>query len=235
MFFVISGVFWTKSALEILGGIFLIFVAGLGLGVAGAAVINANSAVPNADSLLRSIQDTATLVTEKATYDVYVSSGIIDGFKGANSYSGEFTGTGEIHAGIDFSDMTTENIHYENGVYNIQIPPPKFTTCVLSNFKQISRSATLFLVDWNRLYDLATIDAYNSVTEQGVEGKLLDLAETKAGDVLVNLVSDLTGKNTEITYSQEGRGEKSDPRCTPDFPNGWGKEDLNYNWIKLPS
>jgi hypothetical protein len=234
MFFVIPGLLWIKSTVIIIGGIIGVFVSGMTIGVVGAAIINSNSAVPNATALLKSIQETATLVTERATYDIHVSAGIIDGFKGANSYSGEFTGIGEIHTGIDLSEMTQDHITFTDNSYTIQLPPAKFTTCVLSNFSQISHSATLFSVDWKWLYELATIDAYYATTEQGVEAGLLDLAEQKAGEIVSSIVFNLTGKEATILYTQEGRGEGSDIRCTPPFPEGWGKEDLNYNWVRLP-
>src|SRR5262245_30348489 len=49
-------------------------------------------AFPNASAILSHIEDTAELVTHKRTYDIYVSTGIIAGFKGANSFSGDYRG-----------------------------------------------------------------------------------------------------------------------------------------------
>ncbi|MCB9455643.1 MAG: DUF4230 domain-containing protein [Anaerolineaceae bacterium] len=218
---------------------FVIWIGGLvvALGTVGAAwsVLSPQSPVPNAAAILRSIQDTALLVTEIAFYDVHVKSGIIDGFAGANTYSGEFRGTGEIHAGIDLTDMAEGDIVFKNGTFEITVPAPKFTTCILTDFRQTWQSLVLFQPDWNRLREFASVDAYNAMTYQGVIGGLLDLAEQKAGDIISDIVHNTTGLDVILHFSEAGRGDKSDPRCTPAFPPGWGKEDASYFWVRLPS
>jgi hypothetical protein len=230
-FTAISNFLTLKDLIIWIGGL----VVTLGTATVAWSVISPHSPVPNAAAILRSIQETALLITEQATYDIHVKSGIIEGFAGANTYSGEFRGTGEIHAGVDLADMTEENIVFKDGVFEIIVPPPKFTTCVLSDFRQTWQSPVLFLADWNRLRGFATIDAYDAMTYQGVIGGLLDLAEQRAGDVIADIVHNTTTMEVVLHFSEVGRGEKSDPRCTPSFPPGWGKEDVNYFWVRLPN
>lgn len=212
-----------------------IFVSGL---VATTVVLNPNSRIPNALTLLTQIQETANLDTIQATYTVQVSAGIISGPSGIYSYSGTYEGDGEITAGIDLSDLSEDDIQVSWNRITLHLPPPKFTNCVITNFQRTSRSVTLFVgANWNMLYRLATIDAYYSLTEQGLQNQLLEDAEQVAGDILVDILSNATNireENITIIYAEENRGANSDSDCEPDFPAGWGKEDYNNAWLVLP-
>jgi hypothetical protein len=219
-----------------IGTIIAAVLVGTGV-VYGPQILNALSSTPNALTILTHIQNEANLDTVRANYTIQVSSGIIDGNFGTLSYNGEYRGDGEIIAGIDLGLLTQSDIEYNQNpaTLNIKLPPPQFTICAITNFQQISSSITLFPADWDILYRLASVDAYNSLTEQGVENGLLEQAEQEAGRILTEMLlgkfPEIAPEAISITYATMNRGQNSDTSCTPVFPQGWCKEDRNHSWI----
>lgn len=204
-------------------------------------VIYNETRVPNVSVLLTAIHEQAYLDTIQAEYDIVVSAGIIDGPRGIYSYSGNYAGDGEITAGIDLSDIEEGDIVIEGNFWDrsitLNVPPPKFTNCVITNFQRTSRSVTLFVgASWTTLYNLATVDGYYALTDMGLADNLLEQAEEEAGEILAGILSNATSvplENITINYATENRGVESDSDCEPAFPPGWGKEDVNYAWMRL--
>ena len=205
-------------------------------------IYNVQSKIPNATVLLTAIHEQAYLDTIQAEYEIHVSAGIISGPNGIYSYSGTYAGDGEITAGIDLSEIEENDIIIERNFLErsiiLNMPPPKFTNCVITNFQRTSRSITLFVgANWSTLYNLATVDGYYALTDMGLADNLLNQAEVEAFEVLRDILSSATNipsENINALYATENRGAGSDSDCEPDFPPGWGKEDVNYAWVRLP-
>lgn len=198
--------------------------------------------IPNASVLLTAINEQAYLDTIQAEYRLVVSAGIIDGPNGIYSYSGNYAGDGEITAGIDLSEIEEDDIivsrTFTSRSIVLNVPPPKFTNCVITNFQRTSRRVTLFVgANWSMLYNLATVDGYYALTDTGLANNLLEQAEEEAGEILAGILSETTKiplENITINYAVENRGADSDSDCEPAFPLGWGKEDVHYAWVRLP-
>ena len=180
---------------------------------------------------IRGLGQLVTVSAEVSKSDVFVE--VNEGFLNAGYYSASHAVIAAIEAGIDFSEIDQDSVsfHSTQDSFDLTLPPPTITSCRVEYIDQYSGSLTLLPADWDVIRQLAQYDAILIFVEELVEGGILYRAENETTDRISEFVSALTGKSTHILY--EARvGELELPgSCTPDFPEGW-KKDQNGAWSR---
>jgi hypothetical protein len=104
---------------------------------------------------------------------------------------------GHITAGIDMSQLTTEDIDMTDGALTVRLPSPQLFDCILNaqETRVVDSSTGLFTAPSNLQEEtqrIALRHIRNAALQQDILGQANEYAETAVGDLLVLLTSAIT-------------------------------------------
>lgn len=188
-------------------------------------------------TLVNSIQPLGQLVTistELAKSDILVDveSGVIN----ACGHSANHVAEGVIEAGVDFTQITANNISYTEATntYNITVPYPQITSCRIEYIRQYDTSSNLGCSpNWDEVRVLAQNVAMDGFVEDALGRGILERAERENTLLMQSFVTALTDANVNIQYvDKDIAGNFIPPSCQPELPQGWGFNSSLGKWVK---
>ena len=179
---------------------------------------------------MQGIGQLVTVKAEVAKTDVWVS--VDQGFLNAGHYSANHIAIGAIESGIDFDQLSEDNVRFENDAYTLILPPPIITSCRIEHIAQNQHSFTLLAADWDMIRQLAQHDAIVQFAHEMIEKGILKMSEEETANRIGSFVSTLTEKPVNVVY-EEQTGEIDLPTsCQPDPPSGWVKGE-DGAWYRI--
>jgi hypothetical protein len=149
-------------------------------------------------------------------------------------YSGTYVAQGTVRAGIDMSQVTDDDVTYDESseTYQVSLPAAQLMSCSIDFIDQYGGTTTLCPgIDWDENRQLASYWALNEFKNDAVESEILSRAETQADQALGNFITSLTGKNVKITFNQDDK-TLIDSTCEPEPPQGWAQDAATGTWSK---
>jgi hypothetical protein len=199
-----------------------------------------SAGITSPQSIVTGIQPLGQLVSvsvQLAQADIQVS--ISQGFVGSCGYTANHVTQGAIEAGIDMTQITTDDLTYDEArnTYVLTVPAPELTSCRVDYIRQYEVTGTLCAVDADEARLLANYVSLTSFRNTALEGGILTRAENETRAVLSNFVRAVTGSNVEIVFEQpaqataEATPEPFTSSCAPDMPPGWYQNERG-EWLK---
>jgi hypothetical protein len=166
----------------------------------------------------------------KADIDVSIQQGVF----GASSFSASHAAQGAVEAGIDLTQLTPEDIVYDEiaDKYTITLPAPQLTSCRVEFIRQYASSFNLVPVDRDEARQLAQYVALIDFREDALEGGILTRAEEQAALVFGNVVETITGHSTQIEFRDPEGSPLLPPSCEPDTPGAWHYDPETRSWAQ---
>src|SRR4030095_3460351 len=115
-----------------------------------------------------------------------------------------FVGHGTVIAGIDLQKMQPEDMHYENGVLTVKLPPAEVFIAALDNEKSYvyNRDTGILTKPDINLETLVRQRAEEEILKAALEDGILQQAQTNAEAYLLKFFTALGFPNTIFTYDQ---------------------------------
>jgi hypothetical protein len=116
-----------------------------------------------------------------------------------------FVGHGTVIAGIDMEKLKPEDMHYENGVLTVRLPPAEIFIATLDNEKSYvyQRDTGLLAKPDINLETLVRQNAEDEIRKAAIEDGILNQAQANAGAYLFKFFAALGYPNT-IFVSDQG-------------------------------
>ena len=188
--------------------------------------------IESSRTIVLGLQGMGQLVSIKAevhTTDVRVS--VNRGFLNAGYYSASHKAYGAIEAGINFDEINSERVRFDNDAYTIQLPAPIITSCRIEHIDQYGHSFTLTNADWDMVRQLAQYDAIEQFVSDMREAGILDRAREKVEEHIGSFVSMLTSKRVNMQFDEIDQDQPLPDSCTAEEPEGWEKDE-NGAWSR---
>jgi hypothetical protein len=194
---------------------------------APSATVDVSSSVVTNVQLL---SDVVTLRTQlvKSRVAVNLSQGVV----GACSFTALHIAEGDFEAGIDLSQITREDIVYneETNSYLLSLPQPYLRSCYVRVERYSDNRSALCGEDWTQVTNLAEYVAMQEFLNDISGGDMYAVARRNAEIVIGTFVENLLGTETEIQFSNQPR-RAEDATCRSQAPAGWTQDD-NRVWTR---
>ena len=115
-----------------------------------------------------------------------------------------FVGHGTVIAGIDMEKLKPEDMHYENGVLTVKLPPAEIFIATLDNEKSYvyQRDTGILAKPDINLETLVRQKAEEEILKAAIEDGILEHAQTNAEAYLLKFFAALGFPNTIFTHDQ---------------------------------
>jgi hypothetical protein len=196
-----------------------------------------SASVTSTQTILTGLQPLGQLVSisasvAKADIAVVVDTG---GVGGLCNHRANHVAQGAVEAGIDFTQITENNITYNESTdtYTITLPPPQITSCRIEYIRQYERDGgnPTCGIDWDSVRLIANYVATEEFAQDTLDGGILERAETETTTLMESFIFSLTGSNVIVQYADAG-ATIIPPSCQPQLPNGWTYDEATNNWIR---
>lgn len=189
------------------------------------ATVDVSSTVVNN---VRLFSDVVTLRTQlvKSRIAVSLRQGVLD----RCSFTAMHIAEGDFEAGIDLSQVTREQISYneENNSYLLTLPQPYLRSCHVRVERYSGEPPVTCSADWAQITNLAEYVAMQEFLNDIAIGDTYDVARRNAEIVIGTFVENLLGTEVEIQFSPQLTREV-DTSCRALPPRGWTQDD-EHNW-----
>jgi hypothetical protein len=196
--------------------------------------------VISSQTIVNGIQPMGQLVSisaQVAKAGIFV--GVKQGALNACGYSVNHVAQGTVEAGIDLSQLTENDVHFDGATttYNVMLPAAQVTSCRIDYIDQYDYSKTACGADWDAVRQLAQYDATIKFRDDVIKGGILDRAQKQAQLTLGNFIQLLhkQGFGTEANVKISFDTNKSSPipqSCNPEPPQGWVYDATGGSWTK---
>ena len=193
--------------------------------------------VTSTQTILTGLQPLGQLVSisasvAKADIAVAVDTG---GIGGLCNHRANHVAQGVVEAGIDFTQITENNITYDESTdtYTITLPSPQLTSCRIEYIRQYERDGgnPTCGIDWDSVRLIANYVATKEFAQDTLDSDILERAETETTTLMESFIFSLTGSNVVVQYADAG-ATIIPASCQPQLPNGWTYDETTNSWIR---
>jgi hypothetical protein len=154
--------------------------------------INEIRALARLETIQYSIEKVITGEMGTGTFDTFFGDKIL------------FVGHGTVIAGIDMEKLKPEDMHFENGVLTVKLPPAEVFIATLDNDKSYvyDRQTGILTKPDPNLETLVRQKAEEEILKAAIEDGILEHAQTNAEAYLLKFFAALGFPNTIFTHDQ---------------------------------
>lgn len=150
------------------------------------------------------------------------------------AFTADHVVTGTIEAGVDLSQLTADDIRFneETSTYTITLPPANITSCRVDDIIQKDERQSFCNVSFDEVRRLAQHIAELGFLEKAAEEQVIPRAEAEARDGISAFVGVLTGAQVNVEFSQPEVAAALPASCETQPPAGWVQDPRSGLWLR---
>lgn len=150
------------------------------------------------------------------------------------AFTADHVVTGTIEAGVDLSQLTTDDIIFDEATstYTITLPPANITSCRVDEIIQKDERQSFCSLSFDEVRRLAQHIAELGFVEAATAEQIIPRAQAEAQAGISSFVGLLTSANVNVQFAEPEIAPPLPASCETQPPAGWVQDPRTGLWLR---